>query len=200
MTAFSEFYSTIEQADKMINDIKFNVDVMVYEEKPIEPQEPQEPQEPKKFYFDGLVMDNILSFIPKYEKKFMKFQEIKALPNYQGKVFYVDSQKNKIKMNKYNSYNRGIAFVKIEKITDCFVNYKVIRNNVVYRAGMEFEFLDDKFEGSNHLMPYRSKIRTNLISEYISNNASEYNRWGGIDFKVSDLKLTDDKRFIQNRY
>tara|TARA_R110002020_G_scaffold38146_6_gene115009 strand:+ start:4452 stop:5042 length:591 start_codon:yes stop_codon:yes gene_type:complete len=195
MTAFSEFYSTIEQADKMINDIKFNVDIMVYEEKPIEPQEPpqeaQEPQEPKEFYFDGLVMDNILSFIPKYEKKFRKFSEIKALPNYQGKVFYVDDM--------------DIAFVKIEKITDCFVSYKIIRNKVVYRAGMEFEFLDDKFEGSNTQhqgTPYRTKIKYDYKHKQVQAiyaESSEYNRWRSIDFKVSDLKLTDDKRFIQNR-
>ena len=146
MTTIADFYKQNDEAFALISKIRL----------------PEDYNPKKEYYFDDLVMSNILSFIPKYPKKAKRynyfrcgiFEELNSLEEYEG-----DKSWNIIIIEKITP--KMIAFSEITRyrITNGLPKKKKYsRNNIEYfRWGSEIY--------ANKLIPIREMTMNQIMDK-----------------------------------
>lgn len=130
----------------------------------------------KEVYFDGLMLENILSFIPKHVARSLTFSELE-----QGQFYEVISSdpKNTVKV------------IVIRRLTRCFMTYDFV-DKIVYEKTLNWASLDGTFR-----MGHCHKIRTKSIDdpERKDNLDREYIKHDNMIFYACQLVKTKDERF-----
>ena len=197
MATFSDFYQQINQANEMISNISFNTelmncgtDIIIYQ--PIN----KITIPPKEIYFDDLIMSNVLSFIPKYEKKHFKFEELETGVYYE--VHKSNRTKNMISFyEKYPQLNDSVKFVKINKITPKFITFDFMRNNEyshILKYSIYHNVKQTFSTAKRKVRRWRTRPNEKIVKEQICCCETK------VQFFAHELKQTTDQRLLERVY